>query len=67
MATCSRHPDPTSYDPECFRCKLVGTSFSFKYGQAAFHGPTLGERQRKMEAEAAAKGSDIRPVGSRWV
>lgn len=63
---CSKH----GTDPQegCFRCKTLGLSFAFPYGgREAFRGPTLGERQRKMMAEAKAQGQGLEPVGSRWV
>jgi hypothetical protein len=53
--------------PVCFRCHLRGIRIGFTYGKADFHGPTIRERQRKIEADNAAVGNSIAPVGKRWV
>lgn len=52
---------------ECFRCHVKGVNLGFTYGKADFHGPTIRERQRQQEAQAAAGGIKAEPVGNRWV
>jgi hypothetical protein len=51
----------------CFKCHLKGVRIGFTYGKDNFHGDTIGERQRKTVADAAANGIKAEPVGSRWV
>lgn len=51
----------------CFRCHIKTVDIGFTHGKDNFHGPTIGERQRKQVADAKAAGIDAQPVGSRWV
>ncbi len=51
----------------CFKCHVKGIRLGFTHGQEAFHGPTIGERQRQQVSEAKAAGIDAAPVGARWV
>lgn len=51
----------------CFGCHIKGIRLGFRHGQEDFHGPTVRERQRFQEAQAAAAGIKAEPVGSRWV
>jgi len=53
--------------PICFACHIKTVQIGFRYGREAFHGPTLGERQRKTVEDAKINGYDVSPVGSRWV
>jgi hypothetical protein len=51
----------------CFRCHIKGIRLGYTHGKEDFHGPTIRERQREIEASNAAKGNSIEPVGKRWV
>lgn len=51
----------------CFSCHVKGINIGFSHGRSSFHGATLGEQQRKIVADAAAKGITAEPVGTRWV
>lgn len=51
----------------CFKCHLKGIRIGFTHGKEEFSGPTVGERQRKIIADAAKDGRTVEPVGSRWV
>jgi len=51
----------------CFRCHIRTIDIGFTYGKSDFHGPTIGERQRKQVEEASAAGIKAEPVGTRWV
>ena len=51
----------------CFKCHIKGIRLGFTQGKEEFKGPTIGERQRKTVADAAAKGIKAEPVGQRWV
>lgn len=51
----------------CFRCHLKTVSIGFTYGKEEFHGPTIGERARQQEEQAAQAGIKAEPVGQRWV
>lgn len=51
----------------CFKCHIKTIDIGFTHGKADFSGPTIGERQRKTVADAAAAGRTIEPASSRWV
>jgi len=51
----------------CFKCHLQGIRLGFTHGKQDFHGPTIVERQRLQEKQAADAGIKAEPVGSRWV
>ena len=72
--TCTSCGSPFDYHDElprrgsvCFRCHIQGISLGFAHGKADFHGPTFGERGRKIEAASAARGMKVERVGERWV
>lgn len=47
--------------------RVYDGAIQFAMGREDFHGPTLTERIRQQEAECAADGVKMEPVGSRWV
>jgi hypothetical protein len=51
----------------CFACHVKTVNIGFSYGKSDFHGPTIGERQRKAVADARINGYNPEPVGTRWV
>jgi hypothetical protein len=51
----------------CFKCHLGGIRLGFTHGKDDFHGPTIRERQRLQEQQAADAGIKAEPVGNRWV
>jgi hypothetical protein len=51
----------------CFGCHLKSIRLGFSHGKEDFHGPTIRERQREQEAQAAQAGIKAEPVGNRWV
>jgi len=51
----------------CFACHLKGIRLGFSHGKEDFHGPTIRERQRQQEAQAAEAGIKAEPIGNRWV
>jgi len=51
----------------CFKCHLQGIRLGFTHGKEDFHGPTLTERQRQQEKQAADAGIKAERVGNRWV
>lgn len=50
----------------CFKCHVKTIRLGFTHGQEDFHGPTIGERQRKTVADAAANGINAEPV-TNWM
>jgi len=46
----------------CFKCHIKSINLGFTYGRDNFHGPTIGERQRKIVSDAAAKGVEAVPA-----
>ena len=51
----------------CFKCHVKGIRLGFSHGKADFHGPTIRERQRQQEHQAAEAGIKAEPIGQRWV
>jgi hypothetical protein len=51
----------------CFKCHIRSINLGFTYGKDDFHGPTIGERAREQERQAAEAGIKAEPVGSRWI
>lgn len=51
----------------CFKCHVGSIRLSFSHGKEDFHGPTIRERQREQERQAAEAGIKAEPVGNRWV
>lgn len=50
----------------CFKCHVKTISLGFTYGQENFHGDTIGEKQRKIVADAAINGVQAEPV-TNWM
>lgn len=46
----------------CFKCHITTVNLGFTYGKETFHGPTIGELQRKTVSDAAANGYEAVPV-----
>ena len=53
--------------PICFKCHIRTINLGFTYGKEQFHGPTIGEQQRKTVEDARINGYTAEPVGTRWV
>lgn len=51
----------------CFKCHVQGIRLGFAHGKEDFHGPTITERQRLQEKQAADAGIKAERVGQRWV
>lgn len=51
----------------CFGCHIKSIEIGYSHGRENFHGDTIGEKQRKIVADAKANGIDAAPVGTRWV
>jgi len=51
----------------CFKCHIQGVRLGFTHGKEDFHGPTIVERQRQQEQQAADAGIKAERVGNRWV
>lgn len=58
-------PSEEEEELAAFKAKLRSLSFGFAGGREEFHGPTIRERQNEMIREAAAKGNEITPVGTK--
>jgi hypothetical protein len=50
----------------CFACHVRGIHIGFRYGKDNFHGDTIGEKQRKIVADAAINGVQAEPV-TNWM
>jgi hypothetical protein len=50
----------------CFKCHVKTIRLGFTYGQEDFHGPTIGERQRKTVEDARINGVNAEPV-TNWM
>lgn len=61
------HDDLPRRGEYCFKCHLKGIRLGYTYGKEDFHGPTIAERARKTVSDAAAKGINAEPVGTRWI
>lgn len=72
-ATCQECGNVFSFDvmprrgAVCFKCHLQGIRLGFTHGKQDFHGPTIVERQRQQEKQAADAGIKAERVGNRWV
>lgn len=51
----------------CFKCHVRTIRLGFSQGKEEFHGPTIAERQRLQEKQAADAGIKAERVGERWV
>lgn len=51
----------------CFKCHVGTIRLGFAHGKEDFHGPTIAERQREQERQAAQAGIKAERVGERWV
>lgn len=51
----------------CFKCHVSTIRLGFSQGKEEFHGPTIAERQRLQEKQAADAGIKAERVGERWV
>ena len=49
----------------CFKCHVVSVNLGFTYGRDNFHGPTIGERQRDILANAERNGVVPEYVGNK--
>lgn len=65
--TCNNAYEPARPSGECFKCHVKGVTIGYTYGKESFHGPTIKERQEAQVRDAAAKGINAEPVGTRWV
>lgn len=50
----------------CFKCHVKTIRLGFTHGQEDFHGPTIGERQRKTVEDAKINGINAEPV-TNWM
>lgn len=71
-SNCVECDEPVRYDMKprevlCFKHKIKHVSLGFTMGKEDFHGPTVGERQKQIVADAAAAGRTIEPYGQRWI
>jgi hypothetical protein len=49
----------------CFKCHVGSVNLGFTYGRDNFHGPTIGERQRDILANAERNGVVPEYVGNK--
>jgi hypothetical protein len=50
----------------CFKCHVKTIRLGFTHGKEDFHGPTIGERQRQIVADAKVNGINAEPV-TNWM
>jgi len=60
--TCESCGNTTDRGDICFACHIKTVTFGYTWGQESFHGPTIGEVQRKTVEDALQAGITAEPV-----